>query len=65
MIRIEAKRVQRAGSTASEIAALAPFLAQALGGDPDTALASEAVEGLAKLARGLADDLCNMAEEQA
>lgn len=57
----EQKRIERAGSTASEIAALASFLAQALGGDPDTALASEAVEGLAKLARGVSDDLCNMA----
>jgi len=57
--------VARAASTASHIASLCQYLAEALGGNPETSSASEAVEGLRELSIGLSNRLHEIAEETA
>lgn len=55
-------RIRRGASTASHIASLCMMVAEALGASPETAHASEALEGLRTLATGLSNDLCNLTE---
>jgi hypothetical protein len=62
MIYVDEKRVITAGSRAQQIASLCRFLSDALGANPDTANASEAIDGVEKLAADLSDDLLTMAE---
>ena len=57
--------VRRAASTASHIASLCMLLSVALGENPDTSHASEALEGLKTLATGLSSDLHDIAEDVA
>lgn len=57
--------IRRGASTASHIASLCHYLAEALGGDPETSIAGEAVEGLKELASKLATTLHEIAEEAA
>jgi len=65
MISVDEKRITTAGSRASQIAALCQFLSEALGADPNTANASEAIDGIERLATELSDDLLTMAEARA
>jgi len=58
-------RIARAASTASHIGALCQYLAEALGDNPETSIASEAVEGLRELASNLSSRLHEIAEEAA
>jgi hypothetical protein len=58
-------RIRRAASTASHIASLCQLLAQALGSDPETSIAGEAVEGVGELAISLSNHLHEIAEEAA
>jgi hypothetical protein len=62
---IDEARIFASASKASQIAALCRFLSEALGADPDTATASEAVDGLQAMATMLADELQTMAEATA
>lgn len=58
-------RIRRGASTASHLASLCHYLAEALGGDPETSIAGEAVEGLGELAISLSNQLHEIAEETA
>lgn len=58
-------RIGRAASTASHIGALCQYLAEALGGNPETSIASEAIEGLRELAITLSNTLHEIGEEVA
>ena len=60
-----ATNVARAASTAAHIASLCQYLAEALGGNPETSSASEAVEGLRELSIGLSNRLHEIAEDEA
>jgi hypothetical protein len=57
--------VRRAASTASHIGSLCVLLADALGENPDTSHASEAMLGLSTLAIGLSSDLHGIVENVA
>jgi hypothetical protein len=60
-----ATRVRGGASTASHIASLCHYLAEALGSDPETSIAGEAVEGLGALAMSLSNQLHEVAEDAA
>lgn len=62
MKRVDEARIFAGASKASQIAALCQFLSEALSANPNTATASEAVDGLQAMATALADDLHTMAE---
>ena len=57
--------IQRGASTASQLAALCHYLSEALGANPETSAASEAIDGLRALAIGLSNDLHAIAEPSA
>lgn len=61
MIQIAEARVQSAASTASHIASLCALVGEALGADPTTTIAAEAVEGLGEMAQMLSRTLFDMA----
>jgi hypothetical protein len=61
MIEIAEARVQSAASTASYIASLCALVGEALGADPATTIAAEAVEGLGEMAQTLSRALFDMA----
>jgi hypothetical protein len=54
--------IRDGASTASQIASLCKFMSEALGANPDTSHASEALDGLRTLAIGLSNDLHNITE---
>lgn len=56
------KRVRASASTASHIASLCMMVSEALGANPDTSHASEALDGLRTLAIGLSNDLHNITD---
>lgn len=56
-------RIRSGASTAAQISALCHFLAEALGSDPETCLASQAIEGLKGIADNLTASLHAIAEE--
>lgn len=58
-------RVRHEAAMAAHLSALCFYLSQALGNDPDTSLAGEAVEGLEKMADNLAASLHAIADESA
>lgn len=62
MIYVDETRITTAGSRASQIASLCRFLSDALGSNPETANASEAIDGVEQLAADLSDDLLTIAE---
>lgn len=55
-------RIRNSASTASHIGSLCLFLAEALGANPETSHASEALEGIRTLAIGLSNDLHELTE---
>lgn len=57
--------IKRGAATASQIAALCQYLSEALGADPETSAASEAIDGLRTLAIGLSNDLHKIGEPSA
>lgn len=63
MIQIAEARVQSAANTASYIASLCALVGEALGADPATTIAAEAVEGLGEMAQTLSRTLFDMAPE--
>lgn len=62
MIRVNDTVVSTLGQRAAQIEELCEFLAEALQGDPVTARAGIAVEGLGTLAASLARDLFGIAD---
>lgn len=60
MVQIAEARVQSAASTASYIASLCALVGEALGADPATTIAAEAVEGLGEMAQALSRTLFDM-----
>lgn len=62
---IDETRIRAGASKAAQIAALCRFMSEALGADPATAAASEALDGLQDMASSLSDDLHTMAEAAA
>ncbi len=60
MIEIAEARVHSAASTASYIASLCALVGEALGADPVTSIAAEAVEGLGEMAQTLSRTLYGM-----
>lgn len=65
MTGVLSTRIRMGASTASHIASLCHYLAEALGSAPETSVAGEAVEGLQELASRLANDLHDIAEDAA
>jgi len=59
-----AARIRDSASTASHIGSLCMFLAEALGANPDTSHASEALEGLRTLAISLSNALHSITEDE-
>lgn len=54
--------IRDGASTASQLASLCMFLSEALGANPETSHASEALDGLRTLAIGLSNDLHNITD---
>ena len=65
MIRVNDTVVSTLGQRAAQLEELCEFLAEALQGDPVTARAGIAVEGLGSLAQRLARDLFELADPTA
>jgi hypothetical protein len=62
---IDEARIRAGASKAAQIAALCQFMSEALGAGPETAAASEALDGLQDMASTLSDDLHTLAEAAA
>ena len=56
-------RIRTEAAIATQMSALCYYLAEALGADPDTCVAGQAVEGLERIAHKLAASLSAIAEE--
>lgn len=57
------KRIQAGALKAAQLASLCDFLSQALGADPDTSGACDAIDGLGALAISLSNDLSDITED--